>query len=231
MNIETKLKILICDDNIAVHESLTAYLNAENMKCFSVFDGEQALNILKTENFDLLILDVMLPKMFGNNVCKEIRKTSEIPIIMLSAKGEEDDRILGLEIGADDYVAKPFSPREVITRIKTILKRVQPNNISKNKLIAGELIIDIEGYEVHVNGEKIELTPKELEILAFLVMNKGKVLSRERLMNKVWGYDYCGGTRAVDTQIKRLRQKLPETGVSFEIKAIYGIGYKLEVTE
>jgi Response regulators consisting of a CheY-like receiver domain and a winged-helix DNA-binding domain len=229
LNIENSIKILLCDDSIAVHESLTAYLTAENMKCFSVFDGEQALSLLKKEDFDLIILDIMLPKMFGTCVCKEIRKTSEVPIIMLSAKGEEEDRILGLELGADDYVTKPFSPREVITRIKTILKRVQPQNTLNNKLTAGELTINTDGYEVYVRNERIEMTPKEVEILAFMVANKGRVLSREHLLNKVWGYDYYGDIRAVDTQIKRLRQKLPEEGVSFEIKAIYGVGYKFEV--
>jgi len=225
---ENKLKILICDDNIAVYESLSAYLKVENFECMSVEDGEQALNKLKVENFDLLILDIMMPKMFGTDVCREIRKTNDLPIIMLSARGEELDRILGLEIGADDYITKPFSPREVVTRIKTILKRVRPKNNVSNKLVIGLLTIDIEGYQVTSGGETLDLTPKEIETLIYFAHNINKVLSREQILNKVWGYDYFGDTRAVDTLIKRLRQKLPNSGVGFEIKAIYGVGYKME---
>ena len=226
---ENKIHILICDDSIAVHESISAYLKVENMNCTSVFDGEEALEIIKKEDFDLIILDIMLPKMFGTDVCKEIRKIRDTPIIMLSARGEEIDRIVGLELGADDYITKPFSPREVITRIKTILKRVQPKNISQNKLTIGNLTIDMDGYEVLINNEKIAFTPKEVEILAYLAQNKGKVLTREELLNKIWGYNYIGDTRAVDTKIKRLRQKLPDVNTTFEIKTVYGVGYKFEV--
>lgn len=228
---ERPIKILICDDNIAVHESLKAYLHAEKMECGSAYDGEQALEMLKNERFDLLVLDVMMPRMFGTRVCKELRKTSEIPVVMLSARGEEEDRILGLELGADDYVVKPFSPREVVTRIKAILKRARPVDPSGSVRRVGGLTIDMDGYTVSVDGQTIELTPKEFEILACMAENKGKVLTREQLMSKVWGYEYCGDTRAVDTQIKRIRQKLPETGTGFEIKAVYGVGYKLEVAE
>lgn len=227
---ETKLKILICDDSAAVHESLSAYLKSENMECISVYDGEEALEKIKTDHFDLLVLDVMLPKIFGTDVCREIRKTSDIPIIMLSARGDEFDRILGLEIGADDYITKPFSPREVVTRIKTILKRIQPKPRSNGKLVLGAMVIDTEGYDASVGAERLELTPKEIETLIFFAYNKNKVLSREQILNKVWGYDYVGDTRAVDTLIKRLRQKLPG-GAGFEIKAVYGVGYKLEVEQ
>lgn len=226
---DVKLKILICDDNIAVHENMSAYLKSQNMLCTSIYDGECALEKVKTEHFDLLILDIMLPKMFGTDVCKEIRKTSDIPIIMLSARGEEFDRVVGLEIGADDYIVKPFSPREVVARIKTILKRTQTKSVISYKVKLGAMIIDIEGYEVQVKEKKLELTPKEIELLIFFANNKNKVLSREQILNNVWGYDYFGDTRAVDTMIKRLRQKLPgDTG--FEIISIYGIGYKLEVS-
>lgn len=222
------VKILICDDHPAVHESLSAYLKADHMECTSVYDGESALCALRDTHFDLLILDIMLPKLFGTDVCRELRRTSSIPIIMLSAKGEEHDRILGLELGADDYITKPFSPREVVARIRTILKRANPQGV-QNRLTAAELTIDLSAYTVFVAGAAIDLTPKELELLACLVRHVGKVLSREQLLSHVWGYDYDGDTRAVDTQIKRLRQKLPHEGMHFAIRAIYGVGYKLEV--
>jgi DNA-binding response OmpR family regulator len=226
------LKILICDDSIAVHESLSAYLRAENMEPVSAFDGEQAKQMIKLEKFDLIILDVMMPKVFGTDLCREIRKTDDVPIIMLSARGEELDRILGLELGADDYITKPFSPREVVTRIRTILKRAKPQRPAEGAqpfIEIGAMTIDREGYEVKIHGIKLDLTPKEMEVLVYFSQNINKVLSREQVLNKVWGYDYLGDTRAVDTLIKRLRQKFPDLNKGFEIKAIYGIGYKLEV--
>jgi DNA-binding response OmpR family regulator len=227
------IKVLICDDSVAVHESLSSYLKAENIDVISVYNGEEALVTLQETKVDLVILDIMLPKMFGTEVCREIRKNSEIPIIMLSARAEELDRILGLELGADDYVTKPFSPREVVTRVKTILKRLAPKQEtvvekSKKKKLA-ELTIDMDSYEVFIDQTRMDLTPKEIEVLNFLAENMGKVMSREQILNGVWGYDYYGDTRAVDNQIKRIRQKFPETGVHFGIRAIYGVGYKFEV--
>lgn len=227
---EHNITVLICDDNIAVHESINAYLQAEGMNSVSVYDGEKALKLLKENSFDLVVLDIMMPGLFGTEVCKEIRKTSDIPILMLSAKSEEIDRIVGLEIGADDYITKPFSPREIVVRIKTILKRVQPKKENIHYLKAGNLSIDIDGYEVLINNQEIEFTAKEVELLVFLVKNKGKVVSREELLYKVWGYDYIGDTRAVDTLIKRIRQKLPKTSTDFSIKSVYGVGYKFEVS-
>lgn len=226
------MHILICDDSIATHETISAYLTAEGSTYVSAYDGAEALEMAKGGKFDLIILDVMMPKLFGTEVCKEIRKFSDVPILMLTAKGEEIDRIIGLEIGADDYVVKPFSPREVVTRIKTILKRSSPKEqTEQKKLIFSDLVIDLDKYEVFICGEKTDLTPKEIEIFYFLAQNVGRVFSREQLLSKIWGYDYFGDTRAVDTQIKRLRKKLPERGISFEIKSIYGVGYKFEVTQ
>lgn len=225
---DSKVTVLICDDNVAVHESINAYLQAENMNSVSAFDGEQALDLLKKQEFDLVVLDIMLPGLFGTEVCKEIRKTSDIPIIMLSARGEEMDRIIGLEIGADDYLTKPFSPREVVIRIKTILKRVQPKQDISNILKAANLSIDVDGYQVFVNEKVIELTAKEVELLAYLVKNKGRVIDREELLYKIWGYDYIGDTRAVDTLIKRIRQKISKEYQEFSIKSVYGVGYKFE---
>ncbi|QUG41896.1 response regulator transcription factor [Psychrobacillus sp. INOP01] len=223
------ITVLICDDNVAVHESINAYLQAEGMKSVSAYDGEMALKLLKENNFDLVVLDIMMPGLFGTEVCKEIRKTSDIPILMLSARSEEVDRIVGLEIGADDYITKPFSPREIVVRIKTILKRVQPKKENPHYLKAGNLSIDIDGYEVLINNQEIEFTAKEVELLVFLVKNTGKVVNREELLYKVWGYDYIGDTRAVDTLIKRIRKKIAKASPGFSIKSVYGVGYKFEV--
>ncbi|WP_341465370.1 response regulator transcription factor [Caloramator proteoclasticus] len=216
-----------------MHDTIGAYIKAEGMTYSSAFDGLEALEIFKKEKPDFVILDIMMPKMFGTEVCKEIRKISDVPILMLTAKGEEIDRIVGLEIGADDYVVKPFSPREVVTRVKTILKRYQANNkeIKENKKVVkvDNLVVDLEKYTIEIDNHPIDATPKEIEILYLLASNIGKVFTREQILSTIWGYDYFGDTRAVDTHIKRLRKKLPESGVSWGIKSIYGVGYKFEV--
>ncbi|SHH63286.1 response regulator transcription factor [Clostridium grantii] len=222
--------ILICDDQVIIHETIGVYLKAEGMIYSSVYDGAEILEKFETIKPDLIILDLMMPKIFGTEVCKLIRKKSNVPIIILSAKGEEIDRILGLEIGADDYIVKPFSPREVVARIKTIFRRIAPIAEIKEKILRfDQLIIDLEAYEIKINGEAIESTPKEIEIFYLLASNVGKVLDREQILASIWGYDYLGDTRAVDTHIKRLRKKLPNKSVNWEIKAIYGVGYKFEV--
>lgn len=219
--------VLICDDNIAIHRSLTSYLNAEGIDVVSVFDGESALQELRFRRVDVILLDVMLPGIDGYEVCREIRKYSNVHIIMLSARGEELDRIVGLEVGADDYVSKPFSPREVVIRIKKALKRLQPKQEPKILTLA-ELTIHPDSYEVYVNGKKIDMTSKEIDVLSFMVSNVGRALTREHILNAAWGYEYYGDTRVVDTLIKRLRQKLPKDGVHFVIRSIYGVGYKIE---
>ena len=219
--------VLICDDSVSVHESLANYLRAEGIEVISVYDGEAALEILRAGRADLVILDIMLPRLAGTEVCRAIRKESDLPILMLSARSEELDRIIGLELGADDYVTKPFSPREVAIRVRTILRRTHPS-IGHKKFSVGELTVYPEAYEVFVGGRKFDLTPKEVEVLAYLMSGAGKVLSREQILNAVWGYEYYGDTRAVDTQVKRIRQKLPTAGVHFAIRSIYGVGYKME---
>ena len=219
--------ILICDDNKAVHEGLSGYLKALHYHIYSTYDGESAITVLEREKIDLVILDVMLPGIFGTEVCRQIRKKSDIPVLMLSAKGDEIDRIIGLEIGADDYVTKPFSPREVAVRVRNMLRRAEKSQ-ENQRLVCAELCIVIEAYEVFVREEMVDLTPRETEVLYYLAKNAGRVLTRNQIMNCVWGYDYCGDTRAVDNQIKRIRQKLPADGVYFEIKAVYGVGYKFE---
>ena len=219
--------ILICDDNKAVHEGLSGYLKALHYHIYSTYDGESAITVLEREKIDLVILDVMLPGIFGTEVCRQIRKKSDIPVLMLSAQGDEIDRIIGLEIGADDYVTKPFSPREVAVRVRNMLRRAEKSQ-ENQRLVCAELCIVIEAYEVFVREEMVDLTPRETEVLYYLAKNAGRVLTRNQIMNCVWGYDYCGDTRAVDNQIKRIRQKLPADGVHFEIKAVYGVGYKFE---
>ena len=226
-------KILICDDNDTVHETIGMYLENDGMTYISAFDGEEALKKFRSEKPDLVILDLMMPKIFGTEVCREIRKISNVPIIMLTAKGEEIDKIVGLEIGADDYIVKPFSPREVVARIKTIFRRVgNSKEVQNRRLITFDnLRIDLDKYEVSINEEKIDVTPKECQILYLLATNEGRVMGREEILDKIWGYDYFGDTRVVDTQIKRLRKKIPEEYERWCIKTVYGIGYKFEVSK
>ncbi|TCI51477.1 response regulator transcription factor [Exiguobacterium sp. SH1S21] len=226
---ERKICIMICDDNIAVHESIRAYLEAERMESISVYNGEDALKMIGSKTVDLIVLDIMLPGLFGTEVCKKIRESSSLPILMLSARGEENDRILGLEIGADDYLTKPFSPREVVTRIKTILRRVHGPKEHEPKHRAGNFTISLETYEARIQGETVDLTPKEIKLMANLMTNVGKVMSREELLDRVFGYDYPGDIRAVDTLIKRIRQKIGDLDTGFIIRSVYGVGYKIEI--
>ena len=223
-------KILICDDQPILHETLGVYLENECFEHVSAMDGEEALAKFTSVKPDLVILDIMMPKKSGIDVCREIRATSRVPIIMLTAKGEEIDRILGLELGADDYIVKPFSPREVVTRIKAVLRRTneQQQQNEEGCVAYDSLVIDIKSYTVTLHGQSIVCTPKEIEILYMLASNPGQVFTREQLLNKVWGYDFAGETRTVDTHIKRIRAKLDSTGLGWSIKTIYGVGYKFE---
>ncbi len=218
--------VLLCDDNEVVHQSLGLYFEQEGIKAVSVYDGEAALEAFRTRHFDLIILDIMLPKMFGTDVCREIRKTSDIPILFLSAKGEEFDRVLGLELGADDYVTKPFSPREVVARIKSILRRSQKK--SDGNLTLGLISVNTKSYKVSIGDEQIKMTPREVELLAFLINHRGEVLSRNAILDAVWGEDYYGDIRAVDTLIARVRGKIPEKAAEVEFKSIYGVGYMID---
>ena len=223
------MKILIADDDKVVHEALGIYLRAEGFEPVNVYDGNAAIEAL-TPDIALCVLDIMMPGKSGIEVCKEIRKSSHLPIIMLTAKGEEVDRIIGLELGADDYIVKPFSPREVVARIKAVLRRTQEQQESDNSaLVFNGLTIDLKSYTVTLRGEPVVCTPKEIEILHMLASNPGQVFTREQLLNRVWGYDFAGETRTVDTHIKRIRAKLDSEGLGWSIKTIYGVGYKFEV--
>ncbi len=219
--------MLICDDNYAVHESLHRFLAAENIDCISAYEGEEALKLVQSTHIDLVILDIMLPKLYGTQVCQEIRRDSQIPIIMLSALGTENDRIKGLRLGADDYVTKPFSPEEIAERVKAVLKRTLPGT-NRKVLQFAELTVDMDAYCAYIGAERLALTSNEIKILAYFIEHAGIVLSRGRLLTAVWGYDYYGESRAVDAQIKRLRKKLPAKGVHFKIQSIYGVGYRLD---
>ena len=224
--------ILICDDQSAIHETLSLYLDAEGFTFSDAYDGEEALEKFRTEQPELILLDLMMPRLSGTDVCREIRKNSTVPIIMLTAKGEEIDRILGLELGADDYIVKPFSAREVVARIKAVLRRITDSGSAPSPVLRYDsLEINLNHYEVKVDGKVVPCTPKEVEILHLLASHPGQVFDREQILSSVWGYDYFGDTRAVDTQIKRIRQKLPQEGVSWSIKTIYGVGYKFEAAQ
>lgn len=222
-------KILICDDQPIIHETLGVYLESEGFEHVSAYDGDEAIEKFESSKPDLLILDIMMPKKSGIDVCRELRATSRVPIIMLTAKGEEIDRVLGLELGADDYIVKPFSAREVVARIKAVLRRFASAREQPQKALKfDDLEININSYEVIVKGERVPFTPKEVEIFQLLASHPGRVYEREQILSQVWGYEYFGDTRAVDTQIKRIRQKLPQDGVNWAIKTVYGVGYKFE---
>lgn len=217
--------VLICDDSVAVHESLKIYLEESGIRVLSAYDGETALEMLRTGDIQLLILDLMLPGQPGTEVLQQLRQTNHLPVLILSAKDSEFDRVLGLELGADDYVVKPFSPREVSARVRAILKRTDRTPERRVSTFAS-LTVDQDAYSAKVGTQPLNLTAKELEVLALFAAHPDTALSRERIMNAVWGYQYCNDTRAVDTQIMRLRQKLPQNA-DFEITSIYGVGYKL----
>ena len=224
--------ILICDDDPVVHESLGLYLDSEGFDHISAYDGQQAMEMAESEHPDLMILDLMMPKMTGIDVCRTIRQTKALPIIMLTAKGEEVDKIVGLELGADDYIVKPFSPREVLARIRAVLRRyAEPQQDSDQVIRFPQLEVNLANYQVKACGQVIAFTPKEVEILHMLTASAGQVFSREQILSHVWGYDFFGDTRTVDTHIKRIRQKLPQEGVPWSLKTVYGVGYKFEVSQ
>ena len=226
-------RILVADDDVNVHQSLNAYFRREGYQMLSAYNGEEALAFVRKYRPDIMLLDIMMPKMDGLMVCREARKDSNVPIIMLSAKGDEFDKLLGLELGADDYITKPFSPREVVARIKAVLRRIHELTESSkgSHLVAGNLDIDMSAFIVKLGDEVIPCTPKEIEILWTLAGNPGMVFSREHLLQSIWGYDFLGDTRAVDSHIKRIRAKLCSPGNNWDIKTVWGVGYRFEMEE
>ena len=220
-------KVLIVDDDIHINELIDMYLKSGGYSTKKCFNGNDACNI-ESEDIGLVILDVMLPGRDGIEVLKYIRKNSDVPVIMLTAKGEVFDKVLALELGADDYMVKPFDPKELLARVKAVTRRYTVDNQSKDLIKYSDLTIDIGGYEVTYKGSTVKLAPKELELLHFMASNPNKVFTREQLMYEVWGYDYPGDSRTVDVHIKRLREKV-KGGENWELQTVWGVGYKFEV--
>jgi DNA-binding response OmpR family regulator len=223
------VKILVVDDDVNICELLCLYLKKENFTTFVANDGAQAVEFFEKFSPDLILLDVMLPKLDGWQVCREIRKKSDTPIIMLTAKGETFDKILGLELGADDYVAKPFDTKEVIARIKAVLRRTdKKKGTEEQKVTFDNLVINLTNYELIVNGVQIDTPPKELELIFRLASNPNRVYTRDQLLDEVWGFDYYGDSRTVDVHVKRLREKLEGASNEWSLKTVWGVGYKFE---
>lgn len=223
-------KILIADDNKQITSILEEYSKKEGLTPNVALDGLEAMDLFKKLNPDIVLLDVMMPKMDGFEVCREIRKISNTPVIMITARGEDFEKIMGLDIGADDYIVKPFSPGEVMARIRAILRRIDKSDKEiEQKYSYDNLKINLDDYIVTINDEVMSLTKKEIELLWILSTNRNKVFSRENLLNSLWGYDYFGDSRTVDSHIKRLRAKLDEVSHNnWGIKTIWGVGYKFE---
>ncbi|WP_031514534.1 response regulator transcription factor [Desulfofalx alkaliphila] len=224
--------ILIVDDEEKIRDLLSMYLREAGFLTSQASGGQQALDMINEYNYNLVILDLMMPGIDGLDVCRKIRQTSQIPVIILTAKGDEFDKVLGLEMGADDYIVKPFSPREVVARVKAVLRRSTASSINKNTRVLryDGLIIDADARAVAIKEVEINLTPKEFDLLYFIAQYPGKVFSREQLLRHVWDYDYYGDLRTVDTHVNRLRDKLNKhCGDCQYIHTVWGVGYKFEV--
>ncbi len=228
-----KQKILIVDDDTNIAELISLYLTKECYETMIVNDGEEALSVFRTFQPNLILLDLMLPGIDGYQVCREIRSKASTPIIMLSAKGEVFDKVLGLELGADDYIIKPFDSKELVARVKAVLRRYQPAKPETPKTSAKiveypDLVINQTNYSVLYQGRPVDMPPKELELLYFLASSPNQVFTREQLLDHIWGYEYIGDTRTVDVHIKRLREKIKDHS-SWSLSTVWGIGYKFEV--
>lgn len=229
-----KQKILIVDDDENIAELISLYLTKECFDTMMVHDGEEALSAFETYQPNLVLLDLMLPGIDGYQVCREIRTKSQTPVIMLSAKGEVFDKVLGLELGADDYIMKPFDSKELVARVKAVLRRYQPVKTEEQPESKGKcveypgIVINLTNYSVMVDGNTVDMPPKELELLYFLASSPNQVFTREQLLDQIWGYEYIGDTRTVDVHIKRLREKIKDHP-SWSLGTVWGIGYKFEV--
>lgn len=225
-----KTKILIADDDEHICELVRLYFEKEGFAVVIANDGNKALECFASTSPDVVILDIMMPYADGLQVCREIRKTSQTPIIMLSAKGETFDKVLGLELGADDYMVKPFEPKELIARVKAVLRRTKVTEIENHEEVTfPNLVVNKTTYTVTLNGKEVQMPPKELELLFFLSSNPNKVYTRDQLLEFIWGYDFFGDSRTVDVHIKRLREKIDDPTQPWQIKTVWGIGYKFEV--
>ncbi len=225
-------KILVVDDDLNICELLRLYLTKEGYNVVIANDGQSAVTTFQEESPSLVLLDIMLPKLDGWQVCREIRKFSETPIIMLTAKGEVFDRVLGLELGADDYVVKPFDTKEIVARIKAVLRRSATSATEEIKEVHyDKLSINLTNYELKVGGVQIDTPPKEMELIFHLAKNPNRVFTRDQLLDEVWGYDYYGDSRTVDVHVKRLREKLEGASDKWELRTVWGVGYKFETKE
>ncbi|MBR3057361.1 MAG: response regulator transcription factor [Clostridiales bacterium] len=235
-------KVLVVDDDPNIVEVLRIYFDKDGFAVISCLSGDKALETFQTSQPDLVVLDLMLPGKDGYDICREIRKTSEVPIIMLTARTDTLDKVVGLELGADDYVQKPFEPKELLARVKAVLRRTEKrettttagnDNPEKNEVISYDgFTVDMARYVVTVDGKEIDIPPKELELLFFLASHPNRVFTREQLLENVWGYDFYGESRTVDVHIKRIREKLerPNVKVNWEIRTVWGVGYKFETS-
>ena len=230
-----KERILIVDDDKNICELLRLYLEKEGYETAMAHDGESALAVFEEKQFDLVLLDVMMPRVDGWETCRRIRAKGNTPIIMLTAKGETFDKVLGLELGADDYVVKPFDTKEVVARIKAVLRRTgrqaRAPSSSDGALVFDNLVVNITKYELKVKDEVVDTPPKELELLYHLASNPNKVFTRDALLDEVWGFEYYGDSRTIDVHIKRLREKLEGVSDQWNLKTVWGVGYKFELKE
>ena len=227
-------KILVADDDLNICELLRLYLEKEGFEVVMAHDGEEAVAKFESEKPSLILLDIMMPKLDGWQVCRQIRQKSDCPIIMLTAKGETFDKVLGLELGADDYVVKPFDTKEIVARIKAVLRRSGPagNAAGEVKEVSyDKLTVNMTRYELKVDGKVVDAPPKELELLFHLASNPNRVFTRDQLLDEVWGFEYYGESRTVDVHIKRLREKLEGVSDQWSLKTVWGVGYKFEVKE
>ncbi len=226
-------KILVADDDRNIAELLRLYLEKEGYTVTLACDGVDAMEKFTTDTPDLILLDIMMPRLDGWQVCREVRQRSDCPIIMLTAKGETFDKVLGLELGADDYVVKPFDPKEIVARIKAVLRRNGKTSVENNvkEVSYDKLTVNMTKYELKVDGKVVDTPPKELELLYHLASNPNRVYTRDQLLNEVWGFEYYGDSRTVDVHVKRLREKLEDVSDKWILKTVWGVGYKFEVKE
>ena len=226
-------KILVVDDDRNICELLKLYLENDGYTVFVANDGQEAVEMFQSKAPELVLLDIMLPKMDGWQVCREIRKKSSVPIIMITAKGDTFDKVLGLELGADDYIVKPFDTKEVVARIKAIARRVSaaPAETEVREVRYDKLSVNMTRYELRVNGKVVDTPPKELELLFYLASNPNRVYTRDQLLDEVWGFEYYGDSRTIDVHIKRLREKLEGVSDKWALKTVWGVGYKFESEE
>lgn len=224
-----RLKVLVIDDDVNISELIRIYLEKEGYEVNTVYDGKKGIEVFSDYAPSIVILDIMLPGSDGWQVCREIRKISNIPIIMLTAKGETFDKVLGLELGADDYMVKPFEPKELVARVKAVLRRYTQRDAEVEEIVYPNLVVNKTTYTVKIAGKEHEMPPKELELLFFLASNPNRVFTREQLLEHVWGFDFYGDSRTVDVHIKRLREKLDIPNMPWQLKTVWGVGYKFEV--